>query len=88
MYRSYTPTCYYVLFYYFLHHVIRLYVFYGPMVPEINYYYYYYIINTPKENITTFEEKYGFGKDKTVMNNLTVGLNSIMMRTTKSIYVI
>ena len=37
--RSYTsrPTCYYVLVFFILHHDVRMYDFYGPTVPEINY---------------------------------------------------
>ena len=37
--RSYTsrPTCYYVLVFFILHHDVRMYDFYGPIVPEINY---------------------------------------------------
>ena len=37
-YRSYTPTCYYVLFYYYFYTTMsECMIFYGPIVPEINY---------------------------------------------------
>ena len=37
VYRSYTPTCYYVFFWVFLHHNVyaNIWFFYGPIVPEI-----------------------------------------------------
>ena len=46
--RSYTSrsTCYYVLVFFILHHDVRMYDFYGPTMPEINYsiFYIFYII--------------------------------------------
>ena len=46
--RSYTsrPTCYYVLVFFILHHDVRMYDFYGPTVPEINYSILFYSISS------------------------------------------
>ena len=54
MYRSYTHTCYYVLFLFFFYTTISdCMIFYGPIVPEINYYYLFLLLYILLVNIFT-----------------------------------
>ena len=54
MYRSYTPTCYIYMWFFFYTTLYDCILFYGPLVPEINYSILFYIARIKMKKLPLF----------------------------------